>query len=133
MSAKGSGFARKLLLVILLAHVILGLMRIPHAVIGKRRQEMTQYREQGPVRYLLETKHHRGADEVRWILDHTPENSVVLWRGEYKGSFELVAQLIFPRLLYAEDAAGSATTVHGRPVAAKVLVGLGTDLELQDR
>ena len=133
MSDKRSWFARKLLLVVLLAHLVLGLARIPHAVIDKRQQEMAQYREKGPVRYLLETKHHSGANEVQWILDHTPENCVVLWRGNYKGSFELVAQLIFPRLLYAAGAADGATTVHGRPVAAKVLVGLGTDLELHDR
>ena len=123
-----------LLLVVLLAHLVFGLARIPHSVVGKRLAERRSHDERGRVRYLLDTKHHKGAAAVQWILDNTVENSVFLWRGEYRGSFELVAQLIFPRLLYEESRiAKNIHEIHGRPVSARVLVGLGNDVELVDR
>jgi hypothetical protein len=123
-----------LLLVVLLAHLVFGLARVPHSVVGKRAAERHSYNERGRVRYLLDTKHHKGADAVQWILDNTVEDSVFLWRGQYKGSFELVAHLIYPRLLYEESrVARHIDKIHGRPVSARVLVGRGNDLELVER
>ncbi len=129
-----SGFWTKVLWLVFFAHLTLGLARIPHGVVGKRLDEIGDYREGGPVRYLLDSKHHRGAEAVLWLLQNTPADSVVLWRGDPKGSFELVAHLIFPRLLYRADRLPSgATTVHDRPLASMVVVGHGDKLELQPR
>ncbi len=125
---------KTLLLLLLAAHLLFGLARIPHGVFGKRQAEATRYRQLGRVRYLLDTKHRQGWQEVEWLLQNTPVNSVILWRGEYKGSFELVADLVFPRLLYeASRVQPGITTLHHRPVATRVLVGLGNDLELVAR
>ena len=123
-----------LLLVVLVGHLLLGLLRIPHAVVNKRGDEIALHGKVGHVSYLLDTKHHKGAAQVEWLLANTPEDSVILWRGEYKGSFELVAHLVYPRLLYEESrVAPGVDTIHDRKVAAKVLVGLGNDLELVSR
>jgi len=123
-----------LLVVVLLAHLVFGLLRIPHSVIDKRTDELVSYGKLGGVRYLLDTKYHKGAAAVEWILENTVEDSVFLWRGEYKGSFELVAHLIYPRLLYEESrVAKYIHKIHGRPVSARVLVGRGNDVELVDR
>jgi hypothetical protein len=124
----------RLLLLLLCAHILLGLLRIPHAVIGHRRDETAALEARGRVRYLLDRKHWQGASTIQWILDNTVEDSVFLWRGQYKGSFELVAELIFPRLLYHESLVPRHTQeLFGRPVAARVIVGLGNDLELRQR
>lgn len=125
---------RFLLLVLLGTHLLLGLVRIPYAVFPKRREEAARYQEVGRVRYLLDTRHGHGWQAVEWLLQNTPPESVILWRGEYKGSFELAGDLLFPRLLYeASRVAPGTATLHGRPVAPKVLVGLGNDLELVPR
>lgn len=125
---------RLLLLVLLASHLLLGLLRIPHAVFPKRAEEAAHYQKLGRVRYLLDTKRAQGWKEVEWLLRNTPPESVILWRGEYKGSFELAGDLLFPRLLYeASRVPPDTTTLHGRLVAPKVLVGLGNDLELVAR
>jgi len=125
---------KTLLLLLVTAHLLVGLARIPHAVFGKRAAEAARYEQVGRVRYLLDTKYHQGWQEVEWLLQNTPANSVILWRGEYKGSFELAADLVFPRLLYeASRVQPGITTIYDRPVATRVLVGLGNDLDLVSR
>jgi hypothetical protein len=125
---------RFLLLVLLGSHLLLGVVRIPYAVFPKRRAEAARYQEVGRVRYLLDTKRGHGWEAVEWLLRNTPPNSVILWRGEYKGSFELAGDLLFPRLLYeASRVPPDTATLHDRPVAPRVLVGLGNDLELVPR
>ncbi len=42
---------RRLLLFLICAHILLGLSRIPHAVIGKRSAETQSLKERGRVRY----------------------------------------------------------------------------------
>jgi hypothetical protein len=123
-----------LLLFVLAGHLLFGLARIPHAVFGKRAAAAADHELSGRVRYILDTRHVQGWAEVEWLLRNTPADSVILWRGEAKGSFELVADLVFPRLLYeAWRVAPGIQTIHGRPVASRILVGLGTDLELVPR
>ena len=73
-----SGFWTKVLWLVFFGHLALGLVRIPHGVIGKRLDEILDYRERRPVRYLLDSKHHHGAEAVLWLLQNTPANSVVL-------------------------------------------------------
>lgn len=121
-------------MLLLAGHLLLGLVRIPHAVFGKRAAEAALYQRVGRVRYLLDNRYHKGFEAVEWLLRNTPPDSVILWRGEPKGSFELVADLVFPRLLYESWRVQPGNrTIHGRPIASRVLVGLGTDLELVPR
>lgn len=123
-----------LLLLLLAGHLLLGLGRLPHGVFGKRQTEAALHREVGRVRYLLAARHHQGFEAVEWLLENTPRHCVILWRGNAKGSFELVADLVFPRLLYDASSLRPGTdTIFGLPVASKVLVGLGDDLELSPR
>ncbi len=123
-----------LLLLLLAGHLLFGIGRIPHGVFGKRQTEAAFYHRVGRGRYLLEARDYQGWHAVEWLLRNTPEKSVILWRGEAKGSFELVADLVFPRLLYDASRVRPGTdTVLGLPIASKVLVGLGGDLELVPR
>jgi hypothetical protein len=129
---------------LLIAHVVIGAARIPGRVYGRRLDHIASYRKLGATRYFLDSKHQHGAASVRWILDNVPEDAVVLWRGDYKGSFEFVPPLIAPRLLVAEGSCPKGAAKHlDRPLASGtladgrsgviVLLALGADLELELR
>lgn len=126
------------------AHLIVGAARVPFAVIGRRIADVAAYRSAGAARFFLGGKHQRGAEAIEWILEHTPENAVVPFRGTGKGSLEFAPALLAPRLLVREDACPpGAVERAGRPVATReapdgkrvpiVLVGLGADLSIEDR
>lgn len=111
-----------LLLALLGAHIALGVARIPGKVIGRRVDEIEQFRDQGPARYLLGRAQLDGADEIEWLLENTDEDCVVLWRWPAKGALEFVAALIAPRLLVDErHVPEGATRFDGRPIAAGTL------------
>lgn len=106
------------LLVLLGAHLALGIGRIPGRVIQRRLDEIHQYEQKGPARFLLEDAKLHGADELEWVLANTAEHSVILWRWPSKGALEFAAALLAPRLVVDERLVSpGATQFAGRTIA----------------
>lgn len=117
MSATG-GKAGLVVLILLGAHLAIGIGRMPSRVIGRRLDEIEQYREMGAARYLLENAKIQGADELEWVLANTDENSVILWRWPSDGALEFAAALLIPRLVVDERKVPvGATSFAGRDIA----------------
>ena len=130
------------LAVLIAVHLVWGAARIPGKVYGKRLQHVADYEREGAPGYLMDRRfdsHHGGADAVRWLLENTARDAVVLWEGEYKGAFELASGLLAPRLLVRADRVPTdSDSFLGRPLARSrsgvaVLVGRGDDVELRFR
>jgi len=108
----------RILAALLIAHVALGLARLPGKVVGRRINETKAYREQGAARFLLASAHIGGADELEWLLEHTDERCVVLWRWPAKGALEFASALLAPRLVVDERLVPrDAVQFAGRPIA----------------
>ena len=129
------------LLVVL--HLVWGFARVPGRVWGHRLADIEAYRKYGAPAYFLDRGQARpplrGADAVEWLLEHTPADAVVLWRGQTKGAFELASGLLTPRLLVHADAVAAGRKRYlGRPVGTgadgtAVLVGRGEDVVVEFR
>jgi hypothetical protein len=129
------------LAVLLGAHVAVGIARIPSKVWGERAEEIARYRDAGAVRFHLDNRERRGADAVQAVLDQSPENAVVLWRGAWRGALEFAPALLAPRVLVHElSCAPDAASLWDRPIArgrladgragVLVLVGAADRIEL---
>ncbi len=129
---------RALLLALVAAHLVLLVVRIPHAAFGKRLRSIREWRERGQVHYHL-GRWPESAAAIDWLLEHTPPNCVVPWRGDWKGALEFAPALLWPRILYVAKSLGSSQlSVHGRPIATRggrcvVLNGHGMNLSLGPR
>lgn len=97
---------------LLALHVGLVVFRIPGKVYGKRAKEIALYRELGAARYLLQSANLGGAQVVEWLRAHVAADHVLLWRGEAKGAFEVMAGLIAPRFLVAEAGVAKDASEH---------------------
>ena len=138
-----SGGIVRLAILLLTLHVLWGLLRIPGVVIGRRCDAIGEFERRGAARFFLDTPHQQGAAVVEWIRRNVPDDAVVLYRGDSKGSIEFVAGMIAPRLLVAESHVPTdATTWAGRAFATRELDGgsrivvvaaLGNDLRLEAR
>lgn len=107
-----------LLFALLAAHLLLGIGRLPGKVIARRVDQIGQYDKQGAARFLLERAKIGGADELEWLLQHTDENCVVLWRWPCDGALEFAASLLAPRLVVDERCLpADATTFAERSIA----------------
>ncbi|MGE3173918.1 MAG: hypothetical protein AB7O97_14935 [Planctomycetota bacterium] len=121
---------------LVLGHVVFGLLRVPHAAVARRLEEIDAVETQGRVAFAFESAYkaayRNGADVVQLLLDTTPEDAVVPVRGDFKGALELAVALLWPRLcVRAEHVSGG---VYGdRPVVDRVLVGDGAALRLESR
>ena len=123
------------LAILLGAHVAVGIARIPAKVWSDRAGEIARYRDVGAVRFHLENRERSGAAAVQAVLEQTPENAVVLWRGAWRGALEFAPALLAPRVLVHEQScAPDAASLWERPIArgrlpdgrAGVLVLVGT-------
>ena len=111
-----------LLLGLLAAHLLLGAGRLPGKVIGRRRRSDTARSDPGAARFLLERAKLGGADELEWLLEHTDEQCVVLWRWPCDGALEFAAALLAPRLVVDERCVPvDATTFAKRQIAVGTL------------
>lgn len=114
--------SKKLLVTLLGAHVALGVARIPGKVVGRRIDDVAAYREQGAAAFLWGRSGLKGADELAWLLEHTDERSVVLWRWPADGVLEFTSALLAPRLVVDERLVpAGATLFAGRAVAFGVV------------
>lgn len=108
---------RSLLLLALGAHLLFGLLRLPHAAYHKRMAQIASRRGLGDLAYHLRFSSQSVA-ALAWLRDHTPTDAVVLFRGPWQGALEFAAPLLQPRLLYAEAAMPTGIqTMFGRPLA----------------
>ncbi len=97
---------------VLAAHVALVLCRIPGKVYGKRADEIARYRAEGAAHFAFSSAGFSGAEVIEWLCAHVPRDHVVLWRGETKGPFEVLAGLIAPRLLVAQEVVPADATCY---------------------
>ena len=137
---------RKQRLTLLLAvlagtHLAIGALRLVRGSVLKRARVVAEYQEAGPA------WHFRMADEetqriASWLLATVPEDHALLFDGDGPGCLQLLAPLLFPRLLVHANALRSDGTAAGRPVFrgqppwledapadVPVVVGHGTSLE----
>ena len=116
----------KLLLLILLgAHFAVATLRIPTKHWGKRLDEIARYEEKGRYHFYFGDEQQQNGDLLQWLAENTPEDSVVLWRGEWKGAMEFAPALLWPRLV---------VDVRAVPIAERFfeqrLIAAGTHPEL---
>jgi glycosyltransferase involved in cell wall biosynthesis len=117
-SARGSRLGRAVLLLLLLAHLAIGIGRLPTKVWARRLEEIADYRAQGAAHYLLDGARLGGADVIEWLTANTAEDSVILWRWPADGALEFTAALLAPRWIVDERCvAAGDTTFAGRPIA----------------
>ena len=115
-------------------HCAFGVLRIPHAVIGKRVADVTGLQDEGDVSWLMARARLTGAEVILEVRDNTPENAVVPVRGLFKGALEYVPPLLWPRLCCRVEALAAGASEHlGRPVAPYVIVSDGDSLLLERR
>ncbi len=135
---------KRLLLFAVGFHLVFGLLRVPKGTYAKRLAQIHKFETQGQVRYFLERFGQDSIDVIDWIRSKTPEDSVVLFEGEWRGAMELVPALIHPRLLVEAKAIRATQTEYkGRPIvhgpykalgkAALVLVGREKTLEVASK
>ena len=129
---------------LLIVHIAVGVARIPSKVWGERQDAISHHHEVGAARYHVGNEHHFGADVIERILGDSQEDTVVLWRGEWKGAMEFAPALLAPRLLIpAGKCPKDATSWRGHDLATvrnssgdlvvPVLVGTGAGIELELR
>lgn len=135
---------RRVLFVVLLAHVAVGVVRLPGVGFVRRWQDVDDFRARGAAGYFLDGTPYRGADVVQWIVANVPPDGVVVCRGDSKGVLEFVPGLIAPRLLVREHLAAPTGRQHGgRNIAGQrgadgswrrlVVVADGDELRLEGR
>jgi hypothetical protein len=115
----------RLLGLALIAHLLFCVQRLETKSLPARIDEIQEFRENGAIRFHL-SKSPENAAVLQMIAENTPEECVVLFKGEDHGSMELAVGLLSPRLLYAESgAAPGVSMIHGLPVARAKLPNLG--------
>ncbi len=117
---------RRVLLATVVGHILFAVSRVPRVVVGRRLEQVADYRERGGARFHLDNKFREGAQWVEWIQQNVPPDAAVLYRGPVKGPLEFVSGLIHPRLLCdAARVPPGAETAAGRPIARGRIAGLG--------
>ncbi len=115
------------LLLLLLAHLALGVARLPGKVWSRRCAEIEGYRQQGAARYLLGSARLDGAAAIEWLCANVPPDAAVQWRLPADGALEFVAALIAPRLCVDErHVPAGAESYAGRPLARGTIPGGAT-------
>ncbi|PIE23859.1 MAG: hypothetical protein CSA62_05535 [Planctomycetota bacterium] len=118
---------KQLLLLLLGAHLAIVALRIPSKHWGNRLDEIQRYQEQGRYHFYFRQEQRQNGDLLQWLAENTPQDSVLLWRGEWKGALEFAPALLWPRLLVdARALPPGQDSFHGRKVAAGRYPGLGS-------
>ena len=124
----GGGRPRGLLLIAaaLVVHLLFCAQRLPLKALPARLESVAQLSRVGPVAYHLRDEPVASLEVVEFLIANTPEDCVLLFSGEDRGTLELVNALLAPRLLYIEATVPQgASSVHGRPLARARLAGRG--------
>lgn len=90
-------------------HLVFGAIRWPVGAVGKRASSIAAHRQEGAVAWHL--RHYD--DETRriaaWLAAEVPPHCCVLVRGFRPGALQLLAPLLFPRLLVDADLLATRT------------------------
>ncbi len=120
--------------VLVLAHLLLGALRVPGSVVGRRLDEIADCRRLGHPAFALRQARLGGRAAIERLLVTTPPDAVIGYRGVQKGALEYAAGLLWPRLLRrAESLPSGDGRIADRPIADEVLVGDGVELRLEGR
>ena len=120
--------------VAVVAHCVLGISRIPHAVIGKRWREVAEFQDEGGVAWRLRVANLEGVDVIEELRRTTPPDAVIVTRGAFKGVLEYAPRLLWPRLCCSETLTpADEIRRHDRPIAPVILVSEGGLLRLEQR
>ena len=114
-----------LLLLLILAHILLAVQRLPGKVYRRRAEQLQDLREKGAASFFF-GRNVEAAKTVQWLLDHTPTDCAVLFRlahpNDWQGPLELANAVLQPRILYAEPRTpAGANSMHGRSFATGTL------------
>ena len=110
------GFTRSILLVLVLAHIGFCVARWPAGTIAKRAKSIHHHEQLGAAGW-----HYRHFDEetrriANWLDASVPPDHVVLFDGERQGALQLLAPLLYPRLLVESRARRGDRDSAGRAV-----------------
>jgi hypothetical protein len=137
---------RRVLILLLAAHVVWGAARLPGKVWGRRLDDIARYRDPaiGAAGWFLDTQYYQGAAAIRFALANVRSDEAVLFDGPGMGALEFAPALLAPRLVvaaaacaagateYAGHRLGRATLPDGR-TGVLVLLGRGNDIGLDVR
>ena len=124
--------ASHLVVALLVAHLGYGAARLVQSGYIERAREVVAWRSQDPVDW-----HFRKADPetqriARWIVEALPDGHGLLYEGEVRGSLQLIAGLISPRVLLRAEvvAKRSRNEKSGRSRSGSQAKGRTTQPEL---
>ena len=119
---------------VLVLNGLVCLARVPTSAVLKRHRQVEALREQGDVEWLLSRAGLGGADVIRRVRAETPDDAVVVVRGDFHGALEFAPRLLWPRLCCAQHRLPpGAVSLAGRPVAPLAVIGRGSGLFLESR
>ena len=115
-SRRPRGITATIILTLLVAHFGFCIARWPAGTIAKRAASIAEHEQLGASNW-----HYRHNDEetrriATWLDETVPEGHVVLFDGERQGALQLLAPLLFPRLLVEANARRGDLDEAGRPV-----------------
>jgi hypothetical protein len=105
-----------------LAHLVFGSIRLVRGAYAKRWHEVAEWQARGEIGYQFRHSDDETIRLVTWLCDSVPMDEVVLYSGEERGSIQLLAALLAPRVLVRADAvpadaerAAGGRIFRGRP------------------
>ena len=98
--------------ILLVAHLTFGALRFPRGAVVKRAQEVSRWHETGLVDWHFQLTDEETRRVAHWLHDSVPPDQAVLYRGTERGYPQLLAAVLFPRLMVHER-------VLGTPAAAR--------------
>ena len=146
MPSRPRGVTANIILALLVLHFGFCIARWPAGSIVKRATSISEHEQLGASSW-----HYRHYDEetrsiATWLAAHVPEDEAVLFAGRRKGAMQLLAPLLFPRLLVEASARRGDRDSSGRtlftghppwtsttPASVPVVVGKKEGLRLEFR
>lgn len=89
----------KLILTLLVVHFGFCIARWPAGSIAKRAASISHHEQLGASNWYYRHYDEETRDIATWLAVTVPEDEVVLFGGKRQGALQLLAPLLFPRLL----------------------------------
>lgn len=104
------------LAILVAAHLGFGLVRFPVGSIQKRLESVHDWHERGVDGWCFRLADAETQRIARWLREQVGAEHLVRCTGDWRGSLQLLAPILFPALLVAED--GPRGWPMDRPVFA---------------
>ena len=95
--------ARRVVIVLLVAHLAYGVARLVQSGYVERVREVGEWRDTDPVGWHFRNAEPETQRIARWVVDNLPADQALLYEGEVRGGLQLLAGLIAPRVLLRAD------------------------------